>query len=156
MEPYIVRMGWLSSCAKGAFHRPPNHDCGCPWPPQGRPQCLCGPFLHLQSSRARGCDLPSFASMLTTTLIQDVWAAAGAGHRLFGCCPEPPNQYYLSLETPGHLNKSKKSPTHSRKHFLKHILQNAGHPHNLQFLKRRPPNISVDSSNKFLKILDTR
>ena len=29
---------------------------------------------------------------------------------LFGCVPEPQNQYYLSLETPGYQTKIKENP----------------------------------------------
>ena len=74
---------------------------------------------------------------------------------IFGRVPEPQNQYDLSLEKPGHLNKSKKPQIIFENYYL-YTFQNFAFRTILLFWQRRAPTNPGDPCNTILKILDMR
>ena len=60
---------------------------------------------------------------------------------IFGSVPEPPNQYYLSFETPGYLTKMKNNHWNMFETSYFYKSQNSGNPKCCHFGKRRAPKI---------------
>ena len=74
---------------------------------------------------------------------------------MFEPVTKPQHQYYLSLETPGRLNKFKNIPWDILKNIVFINLRCSG-TSIYRFLKRRAPKNDEDSRNKIFKIIDMR
>ena len=76
--------------------------------------------------------------------------------RDFRTVTKPQNQLFLSLETPGHLNKKQEKTLGPFKHIIFYKYHNFGIPFFVfeHFSKRRAPTRDEDSFNVISKILD--
>ncbi len=83
---------------------------------------------------------------------------------IFGHVPKPQNQLFLSLETPGYLNKTKKNHWNIFQTYYLYKSQNFENPQFWHSSKRRTakhdedltPKNNEDPFNKILRILDMR
>ena len=62
--------------------------------------------------KLRGITMLRFGIIFFDLLMGDLQTFHFYDFGISGRVPEPPNQYYLSSERPGHFNKSKKKPNH--------------------------------------------
>ena len=75
---------------------------------------------------------------------------------ILGRVPEPQNQLFLSLETPGHLKQIKKIPLNNLKTYYCYKTQNSGNRTFWEFPKGQAPNNPDVPFDQFLKIMDMR